>query len=156
MAAGQEELLYFAHDDMEAHGVTERMLFDDLARQEASPETRALVADLLGRAREHLARGLGLLQGAESWLEKDCLFILELIITMYERVIDKIESSSFDSLAGRHRLSPEEKQQVIQEVGSGTNGLPHNGVSPGSGSSTCLVGRLCTERERGLDSATPS
>ena len=123
LSTGQEGLLYFAHDDMEAHGVTERTLFDDLARQEASPETRALVADLIGRAREHLAQGRGLLRGAESWMEEDCLFILELIITMYERVIDKIESCSFDPLAGHHRLSREEKQQVIHEVAAGTNGL---------------------------------
>ncbi|MFG1691451.1 phytoene/squalene synthase family protein [Gemmatimonadota bacterium] len=118
LGTGREGLLYFAHEDMEAHGVTERMLFEDLARRRASPETRALVADLSGRAREHLGRGRGLLGGADSWLEQDCLFILELIITIYERVIDKIESCSFDPLAGQHRLSGEEKRQVIQEVAS--------------------------------------
>ncbi len=37
-------------------------------------------------------------------------------------VDDRIESCSFDPLAGHHRLSREEKQQVIDEVASRTNG----------------------------------
>jgi phytoene synthase len=116
LGTGREGLLYFAEEDMSAHNVTEDRLFSDLAVREASTETRTLVADLLGRAREHLANGRALLTGAESWLEPDCRFILETIITIYERVIERIEACSFDPMPGRHRLSQGEKEQVIQEV----------------------------------------
>jgi phytoene synthase len=120
LSTGQEGLLYFSREDMLAHGVTVPGLFADLTEGKASVETRSLIADLLGRAREHLNLGRGSLTEAESWLTPDCRFILELIITMYERVIDKIESCNLDPMAGRHRLSRGEKEQVIREVADRT------------------------------------
>lgn len=123
LGTGRDGLLYFAGEDMKAHGVKKSTLFQDLARGKASPETRALVAELLRRAREHLAQGRALLEGVEAWMEEECRFILRLIITIYERVIEKIESCEFDPMLGRHRLSGAEKERIIREVASGAGGL---------------------------------
>jgi phytoene synthase len=120
LSTGKEGLLYFAREDMEANGVTERRLFSDLSRRKASVETRNLIRDLLKRAKEHLSQGRGLMEGSESWLEPDCRFILELIVTMYEEVIDKIESCGFDPFAGRHRLSRAEKERIVRGVAART------------------------------------
>jgi phytoene synthase len=120
LSTGKEGLLYFAREDMEANGVTERRLFSDLSRRKASVETRNLIHDLLTRAREHLSQGRGLMEGIEAWLEPDCRFILELIVSMYEEVIDKIESCGFDPLAGRHRLSRADKEQIVRGVAART------------------------------------
>src|SRR6185295_12872475 len=42
LATGEDGLLYLGADDLEAFGITEAMLFADLARHEAGPQLRAL------------------------------------------------------------------------------------------------------------------
>ncbi|HSG07566.1 MAG TPA: squalene/phytoene synthase family protein [Longimicrobiales bacterium] len=113
---GRRGLLYLTNEDMAAHGVTEDTLRSDLKRERASVATRHLVAELLGRARSFLGRGRASLAPLWGNVDGDCAFIVDLIVTMYERVIDKIERCGFDPLTGQHRLTPTEKGAVVQEV----------------------------------------
>lgn len=112
LATGKEGLLYLAADDLEAFGITEEMLFADLARREAGPELRALVSDLIRRAREFLQDGRSLLRVLDGNLTPDCAFILELIVTIYQEVIDRIVACSYDPLAGGHHLSGGDKKRI--------------------------------------------
>ncbi len=116
LVTGEEGLLYLTREDMEKFGVTERSLLSDVAEGQASLPTRALIAALLQRARRRLARGREYLEDLAAELEIDCRFILELIVTMYERIVDKIESCDFDPMSGRHTLSAEEKELTAREV----------------------------------------
>jgi phytoene synthase len=116
LATGKEGLLYFAADDMERHGVTEAMLFTDLERRQASPQIRALIAELGARARASLAAGRVLMQPLAGVLTADCAFILDLIVTLYERVVEKLAACSHDPLAGNHLLSSADKQQIVFEL----------------------------------------
>lgn len=116
LQTGARGRLYVTSEDMILHGVTYGGLTRDLKKKRASRATRALVADLLGRARHHLGEGRTTAAALQEKLEKDCAFILELIITMYERVILKIEACGHDPLAGRHRLTAAEKQGVALDV----------------------------------------
>lgn len=113
---GDGGLVYFSREDMEACGVTDEGLFSDLERGRASETTRSLVAELSLRARRFLAAGRASMTPLSGQLEKDCAFILELIVTMYERVIDKIEASGHDPMGRAHRLTPHEKQTILSEV----------------------------------------
>jgi phytoene synthase len=113
---GRRGLLYLTHEDMTAHGVTEDTLRNDVQRRRASLATRHLVADLLGRARTFLSEGRRSLAPLWGNVDRDCAFILDLIVTMYEGVIDKIERCGFDPLTGQHRLTPTEKEAVVKEV----------------------------------------
>ena len=112
LTTGREGLLYLAADDLEAFNITETMLFTDLAQCQASPQLRALVSELVARAREFLRQGRTLLQSLDGTLTPDCAFILELIVTIYQAVIDKIVACSCDPFTGRHQLSVGEKKRI--------------------------------------------
>jgi phytoene/squalene synthetase len=116
LRTGEQGLLYISREDMAAHGVTESVLRGDSDRAHASVATRNLVADLLGRARDNLRKGRASMAPLDGHIGDDRTFILELIVTMYERVIDKIADCGFDPLAGRHRLTRTDKLAIVKEV----------------------------------------
>lgn len=120
LCTGKRGLLYLTREDMTVHGVTEHELMDELERGRAGIATRGLVADLMGRARYHLHEGRKSMVPLSGSIEEDCAFALELIVTMYERVIDKIEECGFDPLMNRHRLTTADKQAMVQEVAGRT------------------------------------
>lgn len=120
LVTGKGGLLYLTQEDMTVHGVTEHELMSELERGRASIATRGLVADLVGRARYHLHEGRKAMVPLLGSIEEDCAFTLELIVTMYERVIDKIEECGFDPLTHRHRLTTADKQAIVQEVAGWT------------------------------------
>jgi phytoene synthase len=109
-------LLYVTREDMRTHGLTEPLLRGDVERGRASVATRSLVADLVGRAHRYLEAGRRSMIPLHGVLPPDRSFILELIVTIYERVIAKIVACCFDPLAGRHKLTPAEKWAIVLEV----------------------------------------
>jgi phytoene synthase len=116
LRTGDNGLIYVAGEDMKAYGVTEQLLFCDAEQGRSSEATRRLVAALSTRARTFLASGRSSLSCLSGQLDEDCEFILKLIVTMYERVLDKIETCSFDPMGQGHRLTPEEKEAIMKEV----------------------------------------
>jgi len=116
LAAGDQGLLYLAADDMAAHGLTAHTLMTDLASGSSSPPLQALARDLVERARAAAERGRTYMQVLEGKLNSDRAFILELIVRMYEKVIDKIAACSYDLMTDRHRLTDSEKEQTVLEV----------------------------------------
>lgn len=116
LATGEEGLLYFAADDMARHGVSEASLFADLGRKRAGAALRALAADLGARARAALARGRTLAVPLAGRLAADRAFILDLIMTLYEAILDRIAACDHDPFDPRHRLTPEDKQKIAQTV----------------------------------------
>ncbi len=124
LRTGQKGLIYLTREDMAAYGVTEQMLFSDLDRGRASPATRSLVRELISRAREFLSAGRTAMTGLSAQLDKDCEFILELIVTVYIHVIDKIEACSYDPMGDAHRLTFFEKQDILRQVAERTRYSP--------------------------------
>jgi phytoene synthase len=108
--------LCITHEDMLAHGVSMETLRSDALRRKASLETRSLVLDLLERARKYLYQGRALTMQIQNFIEKDGRFILELIITIYERIIANIESTGCDPMVKRHHLTRKEKAAIVQSV----------------------------------------
>jgi phytoene synthase len=121
---GDNGLIYICGEDMKAFGVTEQLLFRDAERGRSSSATRRLVAELSARARTFLASGRSSLRCLSGQLERDSEFILELILTVYERVLDKIEDCSFDPMGLGHRLTLDEKEQIMKEVADRLNFRP--------------------------------
>jgi len=112
LATGREGLLYIAADDLEAFGLTESMLFADLARRQASPPLRALVGEIVERAFQFLEGGRRLLKALDGELTPDCAFALELIVTIYREVVDRIVACSYDPLLGKHHLTVGDKKRI--------------------------------------------
>ena len=108
--------LCITHEDMVAHGVSPETLKSDALRRQASPATSGLVADILQRAQRYLLQGRALTLQIQDFIESDGRFILELIITMYEHVIAKIESAGCDPMVKRYYLTKKEKAHIVQSV----------------------------------------
>jgi phytoene/squalene synthetase len=108
--------LCISREDMVAHGVSPEILRNDALRRQASPTTRSLVEDLLRRARNYLLQGRSLAMQIQDFIESDCRLILELIITMYEHIIAKIETTSFDPMGKRHFITRKEIADIVQSA----------------------------------------
>ncbi len=116
LEATAEGLIYVASEDLAAHGLGEAALREDLAAGAARPGLRALVAELAARAREHLAAGKALLRPLEGRLSPDCEFILELIVTLYDQILRRIEEQDHDPMRGTHQLTLEQKHEIARDV----------------------------------------
>lgn len=113
-------------EDMLKHGMSMETLRKEVLEGQPSPATRSLVRDLLQRARKYLFKGRALVSQVQDFLESDSRFILELIITMYEQIIKKIESTGFDPTSRHNKLTWKEKGEIIKSVANKTNySLPH-------------------------------
>jgi len=108
--------LCITREDMNAHDVRLEILRMEAVKKQASPATIGLIIDLLQRARRHLLRSRAYVSQIHEILDNDGRFILELIITMYERIIDKIESTGYDPLVKQHYLSRGEKTKIVKSV----------------------------------------
>ncbi len=116
LATGEEGLLYLAADDMEARGVNEAILRADATRKRASEPVLALVRALVERSWAAHREGRELLRPLAGRLAPDRAFIIELIVTIYERVIAKIAACNYDPLRGDHRLTMAEKQRIVRDT----------------------------------------
>jgi phytoene synthase len=116
LATGEHGLLYLAADDMAAHGVSLASLRRDARAGTASPQQRALVRDLADRASTLAQEGRRCLAAIDGRLSVDRAFVLELIVRVYERVLSKIASCSYDVMGERHRLTSGEKKRIALEV----------------------------------------
>ncbi len=116
LGTGEKGLLYLAREDLERFGLDEASLREDLERGRARGPLRELAAELARRARAARERGAAYLDALDGRLEPDCAFILEIILDIYGRALDKLADASFDPMAGRHHLSLEEKYAAVARV----------------------------------------
>jgi phytoene synthase len=108
--------LCITREDMNMHNVSLEILKKDVLKNQASLATSGLVIDILQRARRYLLRGQAYVSQIKDFLENDSRFILELIITIYEQVIVKIESTDYDPMSKKHYLSRAEKTKIVKSV----------------------------------------
>ncbi|UCD25644.1 MAG: squalene/phytoene synthase family protein [Gemmatimonadota bacterium] len=116
LLTGETGLLYLAADDMATHGVTVESLRRDAESRTASPGLRALVSELVERGRTLASEGRTHLSMLSGGLSADRAFVLELIVGIYEAVLDKIASCSHNVMAERHRLTIVEKGMIAQRI----------------------------------------
>ena len=116
LATGERGLLYVAWEDLAHFGLDEAMLREDLARRGARGALRELAAELARRASVARDRGVAYLEDLDGKLEPDCAFILEIILDIYSKALEKLAAASFDPMAGRHHLSLEEKLEAVAGV----------------------------------------
>jgi phytoene/squalene synthetase len=122
--------LCITREDMIEHNITLEKLRNEAIKQKASSSTRDLVSEILKRARDYLLKGRALTLQIQDFLENDGRFILELIITMYENIIAKIESVGFDPMAKQHYLTRKEKANIVKSVAVQTGFRPTEHSNP--------------------------
>ena len=115
--------LCITREDMNLHDVSLAMLGKEALKGQASLATNSLVKDILQRARRYLLRGRAYVAQVYDYLEYDSRFILESIISIYEKAIEKIESTGYDPMSKKHLLSRREKTKIVKSVAF-QNGFP--------------------------------
>jgi 15-cis-phytoene synthase len=100
--------VYLPQDELASFGVTE----DGIAGGRCDASWRALMAFQAGRARAHLADGLGLVEQ----LDGRSALCVSTFAGLYRATLDRIEAAGFDVFAGPPHLSPFQKLRI---VGSG-------------------------------------
>lgn len=103
-------------EDMIAHDVSLESMRMEAMEMKTSPATRELMFVLLQRSRVYLVQGRKYVSQLQDVLDNDCRFILDLITTMYEHIIDKLEWTGCDPMTKQHYLSRAEKTQIVQSV----------------------------------------
>jgi 15-cis-phytoene synthase len=88
--------VYFAAEDRERFGVAE----DDLRAPRATPELRALVAAYVARARRMFAAAAPAIAAAPGSVRPGIRFAM----TVYERMLDRVEAGEFDVLGRPPRV----------------------------------------------------
>jgi phytoene synthase len=97
--------VYLPQDELASFDVTE----DDIAAGRWTPRWRSLMAYQAGRARAHLADGLGLLDE----LDGRSALCASTFAGLYRATLDRIEAAGFDVFAGPPRLSPFQKLRIV-------------------------------------------
>jgi len=105
-----------SNEDMTAHGLSIDTITKDVFKRQADPKTRNLIMDLLLRAKNYHDNGRAIAEEIMDFLESDCRFILELIITIYENIIKKIESTDCNPMSNIHYLTRREKAKIVKSV----------------------------------------
>jgi 15-cis-phytoene synthase len=90
--------VYFAAEDRERFGVAE----EDLRASRATPELRALVAAYVARARRTFAAAAPAIAAAPGSVRPG----MRLAMTVYERMLDRVEKGDFDVLGRPPRVRP--------------------------------------------------
>jgi phytoene synthase len=108
--------LCITREDMNMYDLSLEILKKDVLKNQSSLATNGLVIEILQRARRYLSRGRVYVAHVQDYLENDCRFILELIISIYEKVIEKIESTGYDPMSKKHFLSKREKTKIVKGV----------------------------------------
>ena len=116
LEATAQGLIYVSLEDLAAFGLGEAALREDHGRRAARPELRALCAELVGRSRHHLEAGRALLAPLAGRTSADCAFILDLIVTLYDHILQRIEAADCDPMRGEHHLTLEQKQEIARAV----------------------------------------
>jgi phytoene/squalene synthetase len=116
LTSGGPPYPFIAGDDMAAHGLTEDALYSDLAAGSSGAPLTSLVRDLAGRARLMAIEGRGHMRPLVPRLSPDRAFVLELIVRIYERTLERILHCECDIMSGRHVLTDADKTATARAV----------------------------------------
>jgi phytoene/squalene synthetase len=124
LLTGDSGLFYLANDDLDRYGLSEAELRLEATEETQGEATTALVRELAGRARACLAEGRSHLLALEGKLPTDRAVILELIVRIYEEVLERISAVGYDVMTGRHRLTSADKVRIAIVVANRFEAAP--------------------------------
>jgi phytoene/squalene synthetase len=123
-------LIYLSIADLHAHDLDEVELREIIASGESDNRWLSLTRDICIRAHEMERRGLALAESQYPKMDRDCRFILCLIITIYQELLDRIEKHPEHALHGSSMLSHKNKITLACKAAERT-GYPFSKVVEG-------------------------
>ncbi len=120
-------LIYLSIADLHAHDLDEVELKKIIVSGESDTRWLFLVRDICARAYDMEGHGLALAESQYPKMDLDCRFILCFIITIYQKLLDRIEKHPGDALHGSSVLGRKNKIMLARKAAERT-GYPFSKV----------------------------
>lgn len=127
MAVGETGLVYLSQKDLADHGLDEGQLRRLLQAGQGDDRWHALVRELTARAHIMERRGISLAESRYAAMDRDCAFILRLIVTVYSELLLRIEASPDDVLRGNLMMRSQNVAVVAATVAQVVDGVIQDG-----------------------------
>jgi phytoene synthase len=98
-------LIYLSVEDLKRFSISETDLWDFKINKSVNKNFQEMMKHQIKRARKFGEKGKSITGGFFKYLDSDCKFILELLITLYEKTLDKIEEVAYNVFNGKHELN---------------------------------------------------
>jgi phytoene synthase len=121
MAVGDTGLVYLSRRDLADHGLDEAALRSMLKAGVGDDRWSALVKTLGARARAMEEKGAAMAQDRFPLMDRDCAFILCLIITVYNELLRRIELHPDQVLRGEPMMGSQERAVLAAAVARKTD-----------------------------------
>lgn len=115
LAVGQQGLVYLSVADLLAHGLDDQGLRGLVAAGTPDARWRALVQEVCARAHAMERKGVALADPQYAKMDRDCAFILNLIITVYQSLLARIEAEPHKVLKGDPMIDGIAKARLAME-----------------------------------------
>ncbi|MEW5855171.1 MAG: squalene/phytoene synthase family protein [Myxococcota bacterium] len=112
MRVGETGLVYLTVADMAAHGLNEQEVRKLIQRGDGDERWRGLVREICRRAHVMEQKGVALADPQYAKMDQDCAFILNLIITVYQELLRRIEERPDAVLRSDPMMSGEDKMNL--------------------------------------------
>ena len=123
MRVGATGLVYLSLADLQAHGLDEHEVRRLIERGEGDPRWRALVRQLCQRARVMEWKGAALAHAQYARMAPDCAFVLDLIISVYQELLARIEACP-DAVLRSDPMLSQQDEAVLAAASARRTGYP--------------------------------
>jgi phytoene synthase len=98
-------LIYLSVEDLNRFSISENDLWNFKSTKSINTKFQQLMEYQIRRARKFGNTGKAKMNRLFEYLDSDCRFILNLLVSLYEKTMDKIESVSYNVFNGKHELN---------------------------------------------------
>jgi len=98
-------LIYLSVEDLNRFSISENDLWDFKLSKSTNRNFQEMMKLQIRRARKFGRKGKSIMDELFRYLDADCKFILELLISLYEKTLDKIESVAYNVFDEKHELN---------------------------------------------------
>lgn len=102
---GENGLIYLPLEDLNKFSITENDLWNLKSSKSINRNFQKMMKYQIRRARKFNDKGKSIVAELLEYLDSDCRFILNLLVSLYEKTMDKIERATFNVFNGKHELN---------------------------------------------------
>ena len=98
-------LIYLPKEDLYRFSISENDLWNFKSSKSINRNFQHMMKYQISRARKFGDKGKVIMKELFEYLDSDCWFILNLLVSLYEKTMDKIESVAYNVFNGKHELN---------------------------------------------------
>lgn len=105
---GEAGLVYLPVEELNRFSISEKDLWNFKNTGSINANFQRLMKFQIKRARRFASKGKAIMDRLIKHIDSDCGFILNLLVLLYERTMDKMENVAYNVFNGNHELSYDE------------------------------------------------